>query len=354
MFELEKYLDCLAHKKTPNSDARRRKPPELDEDRWMMIRGNDFSIDASGKIATSKALRRLGAKTQVMTKTINAHVRKRLTHTFEVANIATFIARVLGLNEDLCRAIAHGHDLGHAPFGHAGEAFISEITGKDFRHATFGVVIAQHIERQGEGLNLTHQALEGILAHSGNVEAVLGTTGVKISEEAKVVKYSDKISFTLADANDIFRRTRLLELNSFPRIDKLLRRCGKNQRERVEFFITGLCRESAEKGYVSFKTSKSARIFAELKHNMYKVYDLVNLQNSAEILGRVYSFLSKTPLIGDADPALVLALMTDDDILYLYGKDYLNARDFHDCSVAEIIEYLRGKKIDFTDPDLNW
>jgi len=319
-----------------------------------MIRGDNFSIDASGKIATSKAFRRLGAKTQVLTAAINAHVRKRLTHTFEVANIATVIARILGLNEDLCRAIAYGHDIGHAPFGHAGEAFISEITGKDFRHATFGVVIAQHIERQGEGLNLTHQVLEGILGHSGSSDILPGTKEVKLSEEAKTVKYPDKISFTLADINDIFRRTKVLDLGAFPQIDRLLRLCGNNQRERVAFFIAGLCRESAEKGCVSFKTSEPAQIFAELKYNMDKVYELVNLQNSAEILGRVYSFLSKTALIGDADPARVLALMTDDDVLYLYGKDCINARDFYDCSVAEIIEHLNGKNIDFSNPDLDW
>lgn len=354
MFELEKCLDCLAHKKTPDSVARRRRLSESDEDQWMMIRGDNFPVDASGKIATSKAFRRLGAKTQVLTEAINAHVRKRLTHTFETANIATVIARILGLNEDLCRAIAYGHDIGHAPFGHAGETFISEITGKDFRHATFGVVIAQHIERQGEGLNLTHQVLEGILGHSGSSDVLPGTKGVKLSEEAKVVKCSDKISFTLADINDIFRRTKVLDLGAFPQIDRLLRLCGNNQRERVAFFISGLCRESAEKGCVSFKTSEPTQIFAELKSNMDKVYDLVNLQNSAEILGRVYSFLSKTALIGNANPAIVLALMTDDDVLYLYGKDCINIRDFYDCSVAEIIEHLNGKNIDFSNPDLDW
>jgi len=354
MFELEKYLDCLTHKKTPDSAARRRKPSESDEDQWMMIRGGNFSVDASGKIATSKALRRLGAKTQVLTANINAHVRKRLTHTFEVANIATVIARILGLNEDLCRAIAYGHDIGHAPFGHLGEAFISEITGKEFRHATFGAVIAQHIERQGEGLNLTHQVLEGILAHSGSGDVLPETKNGKISAEAKVVRYSDKISFTLADINDIFRRTRVLDLGAFPQIERLLRLCGNNQRERVAFCVEGLCRESAERGEVSFTTSESAQIFAEFKHNMDKVYKLVNLQNSAEILGRIYSFLSKTALIGDANPAIVLALMTDDDVLYLYRKDCINVRDFQDCSVAEIVGGLSGKKLDFSNPDLDW
>jgi putative nucleotidyltransferase with HDIG domain len=348
--KLEDCLGCLSDKKTLDETARRQKPVESDEDQWMMLGGNNFSVDASGKIATSKAFRRLGSKTQVLTAIVNAHVRKRLTHTFEVENIATIIARILGLNEDLCRAIAYGHDIGHPPFGHLGENFISKLTGKDFRHATFGIVIAQSIERQGEGLNLTYQVQEGILAHSGSNNALQET----ISEEAKVVRYSDKISFTFADISDIFRRTKILDLGAFPKINRLLNMCGNSQRERVAFCIEGLCQESAEKGCVSFKTSEQAKIFAELKNNMNKVYRLVNLQNSDEILGRVYSFLSKTELIGDVDPAIVLALMTDDDVLYLYGKDCINTRDFFDCSVAEIVGHLNGKSINFLDPAFNW
>jgi dGTP triphosphohydrolase len=354
MFESEEYLNCLAHKKTLTNVARRRKPSKSDEDHWLMIYEDDFSVDALGKIATSKAFRRLGAKTQVLTETNNAHVRKRLTHTFEVINVATVIARILGLNESLCQAIAYGHDIGHAPFGHAGETFISKVAGKDFRHATFGVVMTQHIERQGEGLNLTHQVLEGILSHSLISDVLPGTKEVKISEEAKVVKYADKISFTLADANDIFVRTKVLELGAHPEIDGLLRRCGNRQRERIRFFIEGLCQESAEKGEVSFKTSEPAQIFTALKYSMYGIYNLVNLQNSAVILDSVYRFLSKTELIKGIDPALILALMTDDDVLYLFGKNCINARDFYDCSVAEIVEYLTSKKIDFSDPDLDW
>jgi dGTPase len=354
MSGLKKYSGFLSDKKTPDSAARRKKPSKLDEDQWMMMVRNNFSTDAEGKLLPSKALRRLGAKTQVLTAAVNAHVRKRLTHTFEVALVATFIAKVLGLNEDLCRAIVYGHDIGHPPFGHLGETFISEITGKDFRHATFGVIIAQYIERQGEGLNLTHQVLEGILAHSGSSDFLPVAKKKKISEETKVVRYSDKISFTLADINDIFKRMRILDLDVFPKIERLIGLCGNNQRERVVFCVEGLCRESAEKGEVSFKTSEPAKIFAELKYNMDKIYRLVNLQNSDEILGRVYSFLSKTELIEGIDPAIVLALMTDDDVLYLHGKKYINTRDFYDCSVAEIIGHLKGKDIDITNPDLDW
>lgn len=352
MFELEKYSGCLIHRKTPDSTARRRWPIESDEDLWMLHLGNDYSIDAFGKILVSKAFRRLDSKTQVLTANINPHVRKRNSHTSEVVNAATIIARILGLNENLCLAIALGHDIGHAPFGHLGEAFISKITGKDFRHEVFGVVVAQCIERQGKGLNLTHQVLEGILNHSRGTNTL--SRDESTSEEANLVMYADKIAYVLADINDVFERTRILDYGKFPKIRKLAYRCGENQRERMAFCIKGLCQESAGKGCISFETSEAARIFAELKDNMYKVYGLVNLQNSAEVLGKVYSFLSETKLIGDTDPALVLALMTDVEVIYLYGKDCINGRDFYDCSVAEIIEHLSGKNIDLTNPDLDW
>ncbi|MDD5145345.1 MAG: HD domain-containing protein [Candidatus Pacebacteria bacterium] len=352
MFELEKIVGCLSNKKTLDSAARRRQPIESDEDLWMMHFGNDFSIDAFGKIIVSKAFRRLDSKTQVLTANVNPHVRKRNSHTSEVVNAATTIARILGLNEKLCLAIALGHDIGHAPFGHLGETFISKITGKDFHHETFGVVIAQYIERQGKGLNLTYQVLEGIENHSRGLNAL--SRKESISEEANVVMCADKIAYILADINDIFDRTRILDYKKFPKIYKLAHTCGNNQRERMAFFIKNLCQESAENGCVSFVNSEAAKIFAELKDNMYEAYNLVNLQNSVEILGKIYSFLSETKLIGNVNPALVLALMTDIEVLYLYRKDYINGRDFYDCSVAEIVEHLNGKNINFTNPDLDW
>lgn len=351
--EIKEYLGCLSKKRTPDEAAKRRQRPELDEDLLVMsISGHDFAVDALQKIGPSKAFRRLEFKTQVLTAAINAHVRNRLVHTFEVANAATTIARILGLNENLCLAIALGHDIGHPPFGHLGESFISEITGKNFHHATFGVIIAQHIERQGWGLNLTYQVLQGILNHSKGYNDLAGAEDV--SEEAKVGMYADKFAHIWADIKDVFVRTRTLDFVDYPEIKELADLCGKNQRERIAFCIKNLCAESAQKGCVSFQESKAAQIFYEVKDRMRQVYRKVNLQTSAEILEKIYLFLSKTDLIEDIDPAVVLALMTDADVLYLYRKDCINIKDFNDCSVAEISPSLKGKKIDFLNPDLNW
>lgn len=346
------YLRCLSEKRTPDESARRRYPPEVDEDTRIIVLDEDqFAHDALLKIIPSKAFRRLSSKTQVLTGNKNAYVRDRLSHTHEVANNSNTIARILGLNENLCYAIALGHDIGHVPFGHAGERFISNIIGKEFRHEVFGVVVAQQIERRGKGLNLTWQVLQGILNHSRGKESIERTEN--IFEEANVVMYADK-TYIWADINDIFERTKTLDYRDFPDIKKLADIFGENHRERTATYIESLCRESAQKGYVSFQKSKKAKTFFELKNLMYKVYNLVNLQNSNEILERVYGFLSKTELIEGIDPVLVLALMTDDDVLSLCGKICINTRDFSDCSVAEIVGHLKGKSINFLDPDLNW
>lgn len=352
MAQLKDIIGCLSRKRTFEESARRRQAPETDEDLWMFDYHNPFFIDAHGKIMVSKAFRRLDSKTQVFTRVINPHVRKRNSHTSEVVNASAIIASILGLNENLCLAIALGHDIGHAPFGHSGEEFIAKITGKNFRHEIFASVIAQHIERDGTGLNLTHQVLEGIRYHSRGKNNLAITEN--ISEEANAVMYADKIAYVLADIKDIFERTRGLKYENFPNIRKLANMCGKNQRERMSFLVRSLCQESAEKGRVCFEASEAAGIFSELKDNMYEIYQLVNLQNSAEILEKVYDFLSKIKLLGDVDPALALALMTDTEVLYLHGKDYLDVRDFYECSIPEIIEPLKGKKLDFTDPDLDW
>ncbi len=349
---LQECFGCLAHKKTRDEDARRRLPQFDDEDTYILNFGSPYLVDAQQKVILTKAFRRLSFKTQVMTVSSNAHVRNRVSHTYEVVSIATLIARILGLNENLCQAIALGHDIGHAPFGHAGEEFISKVAGKEFRHEVFGVVVAQKIERKGKGLNLTHQVLEGILRHSRGSGDL--TVAENVSQEANAVMFADKIAYMWADINDIFVRTKLLRFQDFPELERLVNNCGKNQRERFACCLKNLCRESAEKGAVAFKDSEAAETFAEIKGWMYKIYGLVNLQNSAELLERTYAFLSKTKILEGVDPAIVLALMTDNDVLALNNKVVINAGDLYGCSVAELLPHLKGKNIDFTDPDLDW
>ena len=119
------------------------------------------------KLLHSKANRRLLEKTQVQSGPENINIRSRKSHTDEVMANSVIISEGLGLNTPLCEAIALGHDIGHVPYGHVGESTLSELCGEKFRHEVFGVCVAQHIERRGQGLNLSLPVLEGILAHSG-------------------------------------------------------------------------------------------------------------------------------------------------------------------------------------------
>ena len=139
------------------------------------------------RIIHSKSFRRLKRKTQVFLIPEGDHYRTRLTHTLEVSQIARTIAKSLFLNEDLTEAIALGHDLGHTPFGHAGEAMLNKILPGGFEHCDQSLRIVERIERNGKGLNLTKEVRDGILNHR--------TSGNPHTLEGKIVRLSDKIAY---------------------------------------------------------------------------------------------------------------------------------------------------------------
>lgn len=352
--KLEEYLGCLYGEGTPDVAARRRYSPETDEDLFVAFSDSGhFAIDAHQKIPLSKAFRRLSQKTQVLTRPGNAHIRTRDSHTDEVASLAWQIADILGLNKDLCLAIAKGHDIGHTPFGHIGENFITKATGKRFRHNEFGIIIVQHIERKGKGLNLCYQTQEGMLYHSRRNDVL--ERNEKVSEEANADMISDKVVYVFHDINDIFKRARIFNFNDFPKIKRLSDQFGGNNREQTSFCLEAICKESAESGHVSFEKSETAQMFYELKKSMYEIYALANMLNGEKILDKVYDFLCSTPAMTmGVDPAVVLALMTDEDVLRLYEKSNIGIKDFNNCSVAEVIRNLENKNIDFTNLDMDW
>lgn len=148
------------------------------------------------RIIHSKAFRRLKHKTQVFVNPVSDHFRTRLTHTLEVTQISRTIARALQLNEDLTEAIALGHDLGHTPFGHAGERALAAILG-EFRHNRQSLRVVDLIEREGQGLNLSAEVRDGILRHSGGEQPH--------SLEGKVVCFSDRIAYVNHDIDDALR-----------------------------------------------------------------------------------------------------------------------------------------------------
>lgn len=149
------------------------------------------------RILHCKAFRRLKHKTQVFLAPEGDHYRTRLTHTLEVSQIARSISRALRLNEDLTEAIALGHDLGHTPFGHAGERTLNELCSAGFSHYKQSVRVVEILEKDGQGLNLTKEVRDGILNHR--------TSGIPSTLEGKVVRLSDKIAYINHDIDDAIR-----------------------------------------------------------------------------------------------------------------------------------------------------
>lgn len=343
--KLEEVAGCLSSKRT--TSWRRRHVDDED----LLVSGVDpFLIDAELKIAFSKAVRRMLDKTQVMTGSHNLHIRKRITHAGEVTASASFISAILGLNVELTKAIALGHDIGHAPFGHDGEKFLSEVSQRPFRHEVMAVVIAQHIERNGKGLNLTHEVLSGIAQHSRG-KGLLNVSDA-MTEEAKVMMYADKFAYITADYNDLER----IGCPVPEGLASLMSSLGYNQRERMNTLMAALCIESAAMKSVSFGRCKAgneiAEQFSEIKKLMYDVYPLLNTSNARAVLGRIYEFIQR--VVPTADPALVLALMTDQDVLFLAAQPTLDYSHLRQITVAEILPILREKKISWWETDLDW
>jgi len=186
--ELERQMLSPLASVAARSKGRERAEPEC-EIRTCYQRDID-------RITHSKAFRRLKHKTQVFLQPEGDHYRTRLTHTLEVARIGRTIARGLKMNEDLAEAIALGHDLGHTPFGHAGERALDEIMIDDggFRHNRQSIRVVERLEKDGQGLNLTHEVRNGILYHTGETKPE--------TLEGCIVRIADRIAYINHDVDD--------------------------------------------------------------------------------------------------------------------------------------------------------
>lgn len=187
--ELERLL--VSDKGVRAAESRGRPVPEAEDP----IR-TCFQRDVD-RITHSKAFRRLKQKTQVFLEPEGDHYRTRLTHTLEVTRIARTCARALGLNEDLTEAIGLGHDLGHTPFGHAGERALAELLPEGFRHYEQSLRVVDRLEKDGTGLNLTLETRDGILRHT--CDPLASTL------EGQLVRLSDKIAYINSDVDDAIR-----------------------------------------------------------------------------------------------------------------------------------------------------
>ena len=211
----EEYLSPYATL-SRNSKGREREEPQCDI-RPVFQRDRD-------RILHCKAFRRLKQKTQVFLLPKGDHYRTRLTHTLEVSQNARTIAKALRLNEDLVEAIALGHDLGHTPFGHAGEKALNNVY--KFSHNIQSVRVVERLEKQGRGLNLTWEVRDGILNHK--------TAGNPHTLEGKVLRLSDKIAYIYHDMDDAIRGGILTEADIPPELRKVL---GGSCRERLDTMV---------------------------------------------------------------------------------------------------------------------
>jgi len=328
---------------------------DVGKDEDLLVHNLDPFMADYLKILQSKACRRLASKTQVRCQPENPHVRTRRVHTDEVIAVAATISEELGLNTWLCMAIAAGHDMGHPPYGHAGESVLSELGGKKFNHAIFSAVVAQDIERKGLGLNLSFETLEGILSHSRGGGKL--TTATSKPEEYAVVLFADKIAYTFSDVNDAIRYDYLQEGH----IPKSIQILGYRQRMRNDRCIRALVKESNEEGHVSFSKSKQAEVFNEIRNFMYeKVYNVIDWDTHKGILRKIHRFFSEIPEYSSIDPVIMTALMTDTEATRFADEFIVRTRkpdlDYmkKNFGVFEILPHLKDRGVTYSHADLSW
>ncbi len=210
------------------------------------------------RILHCKAFRRLKNKTQVFLTPKGDHYRTRLSHTLEVSQNARTIAKALRLNEDLVEAIALGHDMGHTPFGHAGEHVLNGICEDGFRHNEQSVRVVEKLEKNGAGLNLTWEVRDGILNHQ--------TKSTPHTLEGKIVRLSDKIAYINHDIDDAIRAQILTEDDIPMELKKTL---GFSTKQRLNTLIHNIIINSQEKDDI-IMSREVEEAMVELRHFMFE------------------------------------------------------------------------------------
>jgi dGTPase len=241
--------DTLAPQAAKSADTRGRLRPEREDPiRPAFQRDRD-------RIIHSKAFRRLKHKTQVFFAPTGDHYRTRLTHTLEVSQIARSIAKVLRLNEELTEAIALGHDLGHTPFGHAGERVLQQIVPGGFEHYEQSLRIVDVLERDGQGLNLTWEVRDGIARHSKGKHGVpVGADRAHRATtiEGQVARVADIIAYVNHDIDDAVRAG-LLREEDLPR--ERVEVLGKSSSERIGTMVTDVVLQTLEGSMTEIRMS---------------------------------------------------------------------------------------------------
>ncbi len=285
--EIEKKI--LHPKACLSSQSRGRLKEEAeDEIRTCFQRDRD-------RIIHSKAFRRLKHKTQVFLAPKGDHYRTRLTHVLEVSQIARTIARSLRLNEDLTEAIALGHDLGHTPFGHAGEAALREIHPGGFDHYVQSLRVVDFLEKDGKGLNLTHEVRDGIVKHSkgkGNIVPE-NPKDRAITLEGQIVRLADIIAYVNHDLDDALRAGVIKKADIPQIVTKVL---GDTHSERIDTAVKDVIKTSQKLDLVEIRMSSgiSEAIYKLRDFLFERVYEsesiISEFRKTKKILQELYSY----------------------------------------------------------------
>jgi dGTPase len=293
------------------------------------------------RILHSKAFRRLKHKTQVFFSPEGDHYRTRLTHTLEVSQVARTVARALSLNEDLTEAIALGHDLGHTPFGHAGEKVLQDLVPGGFRHVEQSLRVVAVLERDGRGLNLTREVCDGILTHSKGRGPLVAPDpqSTAMTLEGQIVRLADIIAYVNHDLDDAVRGG-LISEDELPA--RLVSVVGKTHSGRIGRMVRDLIECSLAAGGARICLSvEMDEAICDLRNWLFKkVYQVDHVHadfiKASRLLRELYRYYQDNETVflahggrrrpGDAlDVSIAdfIAGMTDRFALALYYKIFL-------------------------------
>jgi dGTPase len=328
-----------------SSASRGRRVPEMP----CPIR-TDFQRDKD-RIVYCNAFRRMKHKTQVFLSPLGDEYRTRLTHTLEVVRISRVIARAMRLNEDLTEAIALGHDLGHTPFGHSGEAALKEVYSGRFTHNKQSLRVVDFLEKNGRGLNLTFEVRNGIIKHSKGYGKIMPDDPCELPAtiEGRVVRIADIMAYLNHDLDDAIRSGIITE-RQIP--DICIRDLGKTHSQRAVTMIKDLISSSAtENGQLVLKMSENVdRAMATLRQFLYdNVYRAPEVHNefvkATKIITELFFFfmenedqlkeeLLKMGLVESKRQVRgrivcdLISSMTDQYAMRLYARTFLPTRLF--------------------------
>jgi dGTPase len=332
---IEKHeREYLHHRAAKSADSRGREATETPcPIRTVFLRDRD-------RVIHSKSFRRLKHKSQVFVAAIGDHYRTRLTHTLEVSQIARTVSRALRLNEDLTEAISLAHDLGHTPFGHAGEDVLNELMPGGFSHSDQSLRVVERLEKDGKGLNLTWEVRNGILNHSKGMRPLkdLENDPLPATLEAQVMRISDIIAYINHDIDDAIRADLIIE-NDLPK--DVLETLGRSHAKRIDTIVKNIIKSSLDADLETISLSPEIRDAMDnlrlfLNEKVYHhVSNAKETEKAKRIVSTLFDYFMNNPSVIDEyfnftkdDPLIrrtadFVAGMTDRYAIELYKKLFI-------------------------------